>query len=285
MLPKESRLACLISSPTFIRERDRSIEHTPSKLSESPMIKKVSLALSFSYFYKNPSEIIKIIDAQSLFLFKSTVELISGESIIAIDTEHYKEPSNKLKTSTLQISTKEKIFIFDLLSIMQSEEWENYIKLLDMLFRSEEILKLVYEPIQDLKILNYTANFKYFSQMKRMIDLAEIKTLYCEKTCGSKIKGLRGLVENFFKRTLDKEEQTSDWLRRPLKEKQIHYAALDAFVLFKIYHKACSTYGSTFSKLSKVLELNFKYMCSRTEVVLYKFQPKDQGQIIIIEEN
>jgi len=36
---------------------------------------------------------------------------------------------------------------------------------------------------------------------------------------------------------LSKIEQLSDWNRRPLRKAQIHYAALDAFILIILYEK------------------------------------------------
>ena len=44
---------------------------------------------------------------------------------------------------------------------------------------------------------------------------------------------------------LDKREQISDWSRRPLREKQITYAALNAVCLLKIYHKSFAGQSST----------------------------------------
>jgi ribonuclease D len=38
-----------------------------------------------------------------------------------------------------------------------------------------------------------------------------------------------------FKEELCKGEQISNWERRPLRLRQLHYAALDAFILLKIY--------------------------------------------------
>jgi hypothetical protein len=53
-----------------------------------------------------------------------------------------------------------------------------------------------------------------------------------------KVGGLTKLVSYFLKKSLDKTEQISDWGRRPLKESQIMYAALDAISCVEIYKSA-----------------------------------------------
>ena len=47
--------------------------------------------------------------------------------------------------------------------------------------------------------------------------------------------GLSGVVKIFLKYPLDKREQCSNWERRPLNISQIEYAAMDAYVLVKIF--------------------------------------------------
>ena len=269
----------------FERERDRSLEGleilSNSNKKENEIF-KCKIAVTLNYFFKKFDDI-KIIDGKNVALFESVINLIKFEGKIAMDTEHYKEASNKLKTSTLQISTPHKIFIFDMVSIMNLKDWEIYVKKLDYIFKSDQILKLVYEPIQDLKVLNYSAKYKYFSMINRVIDLAEIKNEFLEKTYKLKIKGLKGLVQVVFGKTLDKVEQTSDWLQRPLNTNQIEYAALDSFILFKLYLKINIMYSNKFYDFSKVYELNFMHPSSRTNVVQSRFKKKEETLVILDE--
>ena len=46
--------------------------------------------------------------------------------------------------------------------------------------------------------------------------------------------GLRAICARELKLALDKAEQSGDWMRRPLSEAQIAYAALDAEVLLRL---------------------------------------------------
>jgi ribonuclease D len=42
---------------------------------------------------------------------------------------------------------------------------------------------------------------------------------------------------------VDKSQQMGDWTARPLSQRQMHYAALDAFVLPQLYDRLCSELG------------------------------------------
>ncbi len=48
-------------------------------------------------------------------------------------------------------------------------------------------------------------------------------------------KGLSALVESLLGLPLDKRDQISNWSRRPLRENQVVYAALDAYVLLEVF--------------------------------------------------
>ncbi|KOO10914.1 ribonuclease D, partial [Vibrio xuii] len=49
--------------------------------------------------------------------------------------------------------------------------------------------------------------------------------------------GFASLVESFLNVELDKSESRTDWLARPLTDKQLDYAAADVFYLYPLYEK------------------------------------------------
>jgi ribonuclease D len=64
-------------------------------------------------------------------------------------------------------------------------------------------------------------------------------------------KGLSELTRRCFGKQLDKSECLSNWERRPLRQAQLIYAALDAFVLIKIH--------DFIQERCRQLDVNFDY--------------------------
>ena len=82
--------------------------------------------------------------------FKQAEKEILGSEIVGIDTEH-RFNTIKLEnwdTSIIQIATKNKVFIFDLLKIEKTPE---YLEFQKVLFENQEILKLGHSLAGDLK--------------------------------------------------------------------------------------------------------------------------------------
>lgn len=72
---------------------------------------------------------------------------------------------------------------------------------------------------------------------------------------------LSTLVHHCLGRPLDKSDQFSNWEKRPLRESQIAYAALDAFCLIQIYDvlkKCCEDAGLPFEETCYGLMTNEK---------------------------
>jgi len=55
-------------------------------------------------------------------------------------------------------------------------------------------------------------------------------------TIGEVKEGLSDFIFQCLGKTLSKDEQISDWERRPLRESQIIYAAADCYCLLDVYH-------------------------------------------------
>ncbi|CAG9538485.1 unnamed protein product [Cercopithifilaria johnstoni] len=71
------------------------------------------------------------------------------------------------------------------------------------------------------------------------------------------IRGLSALCERVLGKPLDKTEQCSVWDRRPLRDLQLRYAALDAYCMLMLYEK-CVDWASR-------LDLSINEICSKQE--------------------
>uniref|UniRef100_A0A0R3S077 3'-5' exonuclease domain-containing protein n=1 Tax=Elaeophora elaphi TaxID=1147741 RepID=A0A0R3S077_9BILA len=71
------------------------------------------------------------------------------------------------------------------------------------------------------------------------------------------IRGLSALCERVLGKPLDKTEQCSVWDRRPLRDLQLRYAALDAYCMLMLYEK-CVDWAFR-------LDLNINEICSKQE--------------------
>jgi ribonuclease D len=92
----------------------------------------------------------------------------------------------------------------------------------------------------------------------------------------------KGLVEHIFRKTLNKNQQTSNWKERPFKIKQIEYAALDAFVLIRIYlYFLKYNNKKTVDDLVKRIDLTFEPLCLRANVHKREFNKSFQTSILI----
>jgi ribonuclease D len=64
------------------------------------------------------------------------------------------------------------------------------------------------------------------------------------------IRGLSRLVMNCFGKPLDKGECMSNWSNKPLRKAQMRYAALDAYVLIKIYDYLKEVFNVDFENIN-----------------------------------
>jgi ribonuclease D len=157
----------------------------------------------------------------------SLLLMISEAKIIALDTEFTRETTYFPILSIIQIAffdaqKRKKYFIVDCLSGID----------LSGLFRiiaDKEIIKIIHSARQDLQIFYHQSGL-----MPAGIMDTQIMANICGIGCNA---GYSKLVENFFKRTIDKKQQRSNWQRRPLSKQQLNYAVIDVEFLEEIYQK------------------------------------------------
>ena len=147
-----------------------------------------------------------------------------NEKIFGFDTETKPtfKKGDKNDVSLIQLATENTAWIFSF----------NHLKSMPTLLRkvleSKHILKIAQDPAYDLKELKA----KYHLQAGGFIDIHDIaRKLNCPS------RNLQTLSALFLNHRISKAAQTSNWKNDPLTQKQILYAATDAWVPLLVYNK------------------------------------------------
>lgn len=145
------------------------------------------------------------------------------EKLLGFDTETKPafKKGEKNPVALVQISSIRKSYIF---RVSKSGISDNLIKL----FEDKKILKFGVAIQDDLNDLKRMRNFspKSFFGMEKVV-----------KSIGIESNGLKKLVAIILKHKISKSSQVSNWEAAELTEKQITYAATDAWVCLKMYLK------------------------------------------------
>jgi len=145
---------------------------------------------------------------------------LAAESIIGLDTETSIGIAPQ-QLSLVQISTRSENFIIDALSV-------NDISPLKKILESKDIIKII-----------HFADFERSVLSPHGISLVNVYDTCIESRRLRKLEegghSLKAVCKRELNIELDKSFQSSDWMVRPLSGEQLYYAAMDSFVLLKIY--------------------------------------------------
>lgn len=153
---------------------------------------------------------------------KEALKEIYKHKVLGFDTET--KPAFKKgeynSVSLLQIATTEAVYLFRL-------NLTGFTKELTNLFRDSTILKVGISIRDDIKELRKLREFEPDG-------IIELNTI--AKELGVKHEGVRSLSAIFLQIRISKTQQTTNWEREFLNEKQLRYAATDAWVCLEIYN-------------------------------------------------
>jgi ribonuclease D len=167
-----------------------------------------------------PRENIIIVDSiQNLKNIVSTTK-----KNLCIDLEYSKEDI----VSIMQIADQNTVYIIDYLKLVRNPE---FFPTFQSIFKNNTFIAFGMD-VSDFKMLNDDFRNFFKNNPSRLIDL---KNLYQEKYDNEKCPSLSNLCMLLLGKPLCKYYQCSNWDKRPLLEGQLHYAALDSHVLYKLY--------------------------------------------------
>uniref|UniRef100_A0A914VFU7 3'-5' exonuclease domain-containing protein n=1 Tax=Plectus sambesii TaxID=2011161 RepID=A0A914VFU7_9BILA len=188
----------------------------------------------------------------------------SEELVIGLDTEFVPGfLALEEQVALLQIATKERIFLIDLYTLENQLDNQDWIDSFHQLLCNNRAIKIGFEFLSDLRILNATLPFcrDVMSKTTNVVCLAKLihnlcqanasfyYALHMSKTSEETVAnnpadigelpplgfGLSDLCAFLLGQPLDKSWQLSHWTKRPLRAEQMDYAALDAYCLIEIF--------------------------------------------------
>ncbi len=170
-------------------------------------------------------------------LVTSTPELLTfctdilgkAPTSIYVDTEFVREKTYWSQLSLIQVAVEEEdqAYIIDVAS--PSLNIEPFKEILT----HDNLIKVFHSARQDLEIF-----YHLFGIVPRPIFDTQVAAMVCGH--GESI-GFDTLVHRLTPYTIDKKLQYSPWLRRPLPEAYLHYAALDVIALKPVYKQLLKT--------------------------------------------
>ena len=139
---------------------------------------------------------------------------------IAVDTEFMRVDTFYPIPGLVQLAAGGQTFLVDPLSI---DEWQP----LQTLLTDPGTLKVMHACSEDLEL------FQHWLQL-RPTPMADTQIAAAFVDMGLS-PGYQSLVLDLLDETVDKGETRSDWLQRPLRDSQLHYAAMDVAHLMQCY--------------------------------------------------
>lgn len=257
--------------------RDVSVEETVEEMEEGEIKEEMVELIAKSYFCHpfSPCFVYMITEPQQVI---DVCSLLDGgkrpnQLVSGFDSEWKPIMSKATGAALVQVAFEDSIHILDVISVKEniSRGYQGscpWTALRKTYFENEKILKLGFDLRNDVKMLTETVTeWKGMSGTWRgMLDLSSLKNLIL-KECphifqavnrrregqeglngggGKGESGLSELVYLCLGKSLSKEEQMSDWEKRPLRDSQVQYAASDAYCLISVYRtleKLCAENG------------------------------------------
>ncbi len=178
----------------------------------------ISILKKLGFILKN-KKIYLVESPEDQDFVKDTLE---KEKYVGIDTEFNWRNTYFPELSLLQISTSSKILLIDCLKCKN-------LGYLNKILEEKTKIIIMHSSRSDITVLNTNLKIK----LNNCFDI-QIAEKFIN---GGEIKSYGFIVAKYFGYELDKSETNSNWLKRPLTDKQLEYAANDVNFLIPIYKK------------------------------------------------
>ncbi|WP_017445680.1 ribonuclease D [Gayadomonas joobiniege] len=170
---------------------------------------------------------------------------IKNETLIALDTEFVRERTYYPALGLIQLQAGGQTFLIDPLSIT---DWQPFKEIL----LNPAQVKVLHACGEDIEVLSY-----FF----KLTPVNLYDTQVAEAFLGGRASmGLAAILEQYKNISLKKEHARTNWLKRPLSQAQLEYAANDVIYLLDIYQQ----------QQDKLAELNLVDWCEQDIQALIK---------------
>ena len=142
------------------------------------------------------------------------------KSYVGVDTEFRRTTKDNMRLALLQINDAEEIYLVDTVLIEDPQEHASF------LF-SESVTKIFHSCKEDIEAI-----YAWTGQIMVSLFDTQLADAFLD---GHYSIGYQGLVEEKLGITVDKGETRSNWIRRPLRDSQLNYAASDVEFLIELY--------------------------------------------------
>jgi ribonuclease D len=149
-------------------------------------------------------------------------EAAAGTDAIALDTEFVRTRTYYPQLGLIQLYDGERVALIDPLAIT---DWAPFRDLIT----NTQVTKFLHAGSEDLEVFLNT-----FGVMPQPMIDTQILAAFCGRALSW---GFAAMVEQYTGVALDKSESRTDWLARPLTERQCDYAAADVWYLLPIARK------------------------------------------------
>tara|TARA_B100002052_G_C15886379_1_gene601747 strand:- start:1981 stop:2811 length:831 start_codon:yes stop_codon:yes gene_type:complete len=193
---------------------------------------------------------------------------------VGVDTEFRRTTKNNMKLALIQVNDDEEIYLIDAISIQEPRDHASFLY-------SNHVTKVFHSFKEDLEAI-YSWTKK---NMKNIFD-TQIANSFLD---GDYAISYQGLVEQELDIILNKNETRSNWMRRPLTDSQLKYAALDVEYLIHLYksQKEALSKTSKLKWLDQDIERLLRITSSQVQIPkeLVRSLSKAQETEILIQFN
>ena len=188
---------------------------------------------------------------------------------IAIDTEFRRTTKDNMKLALMQVNDSNEIYLIDCLQIKQPKESCSFLS-------SPDSTKIFHSCREDIEAIYSWTN-------KGVLNIYD--TQIANSLLGGTYSiGYQSLVKEKIGLKVSKDETRTNWLKRPLTEAQLNYAASDVYYLIDLYRQQREEFSKT-NKLEWLEEESNKDSALESFIELprdrlFSIQKKEEKEIL-----